>query len=419
MSASRVSDPNLKEEIVSSAENGHQKAYGPSTRSVHAGSRRPYPFDAITMPVVQAATYTFKDTADLRAFMEARMWGTASGRTEYGRYGNPTVSEVEARLAALEGSRDALLFSSGMAAITTVLLAMLPTGAHVVITDDCYRRTRQFCVTFLKRLGIDCSIVPMGDYEALESSIRPRTRLLISESPTNPYLRVMDLERLGQIARTHRVKTLIDTTFATPLNVRPLEWGIDLVVHSATKYLAGHNDLLAGVITGKPSLVAALRDALGVMGAVPDPQNAALLLRGLKTLGLRVARQNQNGQTIAEFLESHPAVEQVWYPGLPSHPDHALAARQMNGFGGVVSFTVRGDLERTSRVIDALEIPLIAASLGGVESLVEQPALMSYYELSSEERAEIGIRDNLVRLSLGVEDPDDLILDLDRALASL
>jgi cystathionine gamma-synthase len=405
----------LTREDESSSEKPPTSRRGPSTQAVHGG-KKPNPYHSLIEPVLQTATYTFEDTADLCGFMEARMWGQAGDRTEYGRYGNPTVAAAESRLAALEGAGDAVLFSSGMAAITTVLLAMLPTGAHLVITDDCYRRTRQFCATFLKRLGITCSVVSMGDYGAMEKAIRSETRLLVSESPTNPYLRVLDLEALAGIARRHRVKTLVDATFATPFNVRPLEWGIDLVVHSATKYLAGHNDLLAGVVAGEAGLIASLRNALGVMGAISDPHNAGLLVRGLKTLGLRIERQNQSGQAVAEFLEAHPAVEQVWYPGLKSHPDHAIAAAQMKGFGGVVSFTVRGDLEAASRVVDALQIPQLATSLGGPESLVSQPALMAHYDLSSEERRALGIRDNLIRLALGIEDTKDLIEDLGQAL---
>jgi cystathionine gamma-synthase len=388
---------------------------GPSTRSIHDGRRR-NPYHSLADPIVQTATYTFEDTAELRQFMELRLWGPVEGRTEYGRYGNPTVEAVEARLAALEGAGDAILFSSGMAAISTVLLALLSSGEHVVITDDCYRRTRQFCLTFLKRLGVECSVVAMGDYEALESAIRPNTKLIVSESPTNPYLRVLDLVQLAEIGQRHGVKTLVDATFATPLNVRPIEYGIDLVAHSATKYLAGHNDLLSGVICGERVLIANLREALGTLGAVADPHNAGLLARGLKTLGLRVERQNQNGQAVAEYLEKHAKIEQVWYPGLASHPDHQIAVEQMHGFGGVVSFTVRGDLNDTSRFIDALKIPFLATSLGGVESLIIQPAIMSYFDLEPEQRLALGIKDNLVRLALGVEDTADLIADLEQAL---
>jgi cystathionine gamma-synthase len=383
---------------------------------VHAGDVRPFAYHALATPIVQTATYTFADTADLCAFMDERMWGGARDRAEYGRYGNPTLAAAEAKIAALDGAEEALLFSSGMAAVTTVLLSFLSSGTHLIITDDAYRRTRQFCLNFLRRFGVDSTVVPMGDYVALEAVIRPNTRLIVSESPTNPYLRVLDLERVAEIGRRHNIRTLVDSTFASPINQRPIEFGIDLVLHSATKYLGGHNDLLAGVITGSASFIALLRQQLWMLGAVADPHNGYLLVRGLKTLALRVARQNENGLRIAEFLEAHPRVDRVWYPGLPSHPDYATARAQMTGFGGVVTFEIKGDLAAASRLVDAVRIPIIAASLGGVESLIEQPALMSYYELSTEERLAVGIKDNLVRLSLGIEDAGDLIADLEQAL---
>jgi cystathionine gamma-synthase len=388
---------------------------GPSTQAVH-GNRRANPYHSVAQPIVQTAIYTFEDTADLIDYKEDLLWGRETNRQEYLRYGNPTISAAEARLASIEGADDALLFSSGMAALTTVLLTMLPSGTHIVITDDCYRRTRDFALQFLKRWGIECSVVPMGDYQAMEAAIQPNTRLIVSESPTNPYLRVLDLERVSEIARKHRVKTIVDATFATPFNVRPLEYGIDLVIHSATKYLAGHNDLMAGVAAGRKDLIASFRESLGVLGAVTDPHNAAQLLRGLKTLGLRLERQNTSGQAVAELLEAHPKVEKVWYPGLPSHPEHQIAKRQMRGFGGGVSFTIKGDREATSQFIDALEIPLLAVSLGGTESLVIQPSLMSFYELPPEERLAVGITDNLVRFSLGIEDTEDILQDLEQAL---
>ncbi len=395
---------------------------GASTASVHAGRKREQPYHALHTPVVQSATYTFKDTADVCAFQESQLWGGEPGaerRLEYGRYGNPTVAACEARLAALDHGDDALLLASGMNAITTVLLAMLSSGSHVVIGADCYRRTRQFCKTYLKRFGITHTVVPMGDYAALEAALQPNTRLIVTESPTNPYLRVVDLPRVADIARRHHVKTVIDATFASPINQRPLDFGIDLVVHSATKYLSGHNDLLAGVVVGEAGLIDSLRQAAGVLGGVADPTAAALLSRGLSTLGLRVERHNSNAQRIAEFLERQPAVTRVWYPGLESHPDHAVAHAQMLGYGGVVSFEVGETLEDASRLIDAVRLPIIAPSLGGTETLIEQPALMSYYELSTAERLAVGIRDNLVRLAVGIEDADDLIADLEQALASL
>ncbi|MFQ3567354.1 MAG: aminotransferase class I/II-fold pyridoxal phosphate-dependent enzyme [Aggregatilineales bacterium] len=393
---------------------------GTNTRAVHGGANRHKAHNALTTPLVQTATYTFRDTQDLIQFMESKTWGDGDDREEYGRYGNPTVTAVERKLAALDGGDDAVLFASGMAAITSTLLTILPAGAHIVITDDCYRRTRQFCLTFLKRFGIETTVVPMGDYEAMEAAIVPKkTRLIISESPTNPYLRIANLEKIAQLGQRHRVLTVIDSTFATPINQRPLEWGIDLVIHSATKYLSGHNDILAGVVVGRGDRIRALRESRGVLGGIVDPHAAFLLDRGLKTLGVRLGQQNASALAIARFLEAHPAIERVWYPGLPSHPDHEVAAAQMVGFGGVVTFEVKGDLQTTGQFIDRLRIPYIAPSLGGVETLIEQPALMSYYEKTSEERAALGIKDNLVRLAVGIEDTDDLIEDLEQALTVL
>jgi cystathionine gamma-synthase len=304
-----------------------------------------------------------------------------------------------------------------MAAVTTTLYAVLGHGSHVVVTDDSYRRTRQFLTQILHRYGIEVSVVPAGDYQAMEEAIRPTTRVLVSESPTNPYNRIVDMERFAGIGLKHRVKTMIDATFATPFNQRPLAFGVDIVMHSATKYLGGHNDLLAGAVLGSAELVDGIRSLQAVTGAILDPLAAYLLVRGLKTFALRVARQNANAQALAEFLATHPKITAVHYAGLPSHPHHDVARRQMRGFGGVVSFEVAGDLAATSRVVDACRIPQIAPSLGGVESLIEQPALMSFYELSTEERLMVGIKDNLIRYSVGIEDADDLIADLAGALA--
>ncbi len=388
---------------------------GISTAAVHAGERRTRAHDAITTPIVQSSTYTFSSTAELIDYQEGRI-----EREEYGRYGNPTVRVAEEKLAALDGGDQiataALLCASGMNAVVTVLLSMLPGGSHLVLTDDCYRRTRQFVRTLLQRLGVEHTVVPAGDYSALENAIRPETRLILSESPTNPYLRVVDMPRLVAIAREHRIKTVIDATFATPYNIRPLLYGIDLVIHSATKYLGGHNDLLAGAIIGRPPIIAALREAQGVMGGVCDPHSAYLLLRGLKTFALRMERHNANGLAVARFLCEHPRITRVHYPALPDHPDHEIAVAQMRGWGSVISFELDGTLEQTSAFIDRLRLPYIAPSLGGTESLVEQPALMSYYELTTEERLAVGIRNNLVRLACGIEDAEDLIADLAQAL---
>ena len=390
---------------------------GESTRSVHGGAPRDKGFHSITTPIVQSATYAFKDTASLIDFLDKKVYGGELDREEYARYGNPSVWSLEGRVAELEGAEDAVFYPSGMSAVTSLFLTVLRPGTHIVMTDDCYRRTRQFCLTTLKKFGIETSIVPMGDYDALEAAIVPRkTRFIFTETPTNPYLRVADLERLVAIGKRHRAMTLLDTTFATPVNLKPLEYGVDFVMHSATKYLAGHNDVMAGVIAGSEARIKALKDARGMFGNVIDPHQAYLIERGMKTLAVRVRHQNSAAQAVAEWLEAHPKIERVWYPGLESHPDHAIAKAQMRGFGGVVSLQVCGGLDTTSGFIDRLRIPYIAPSLGGTESLVEQPAYVSYYDLSREERYAAGIPDNLVRLSLGIEDADDIIADLAQSL---
>jgi cystathionine gamma-synthase len=387
-----------------------------STDAVYGGEDKRKAYDAVPMPIVQTSTYTFADTAEIVAYTS----GThpAGERGEYGRYGNPTVRAVEKRIAALEGTEDAVLFASGMAAVTTSLFALVKGGQHVVLFRDCYRMTLEFVTEVLARFGVAHTLLAAGDLDALPAAIRPETRLVVSESPTNPYLSCIDLERLAGLCKQHRtVKTVIDSTFATPVNCRPATFGVDLVVHSATKYLAGHNDVLAGVVCGPSGLVSMIRDLRGVLGSVCDPHAAFLVGRGIKTLALRVEKQNATTQAIAEHLEKHPRIERVFYPGLKSHATHAVAHRQMRGFGGVVSFIVKGGLESASRFIDATKLARIGPSFGGVEALIEQPSVMSYYEMTSEQRQAIGIADGLVRLSVGVEDAADLIADLDQALA--
>jgi len=331
------------------------------------------------------------------------------------------VRAAEQKISALEGTDDTVLFPSGMSAITTMLLAMLKPGDHVVMTSDCYRRTRQFIRTTLHKFGVEHSFVAPGDYAALEQAVaRPRTRLLLTEAPTNPLLRVADLPRLAEIVSRQRgVKLLVDSTLVSPINLRPREHGVDLVLHSCTKYMGGHNDLLAGSVSGERDLLAALRESRGVFGSMPDPHGAYLLIRGIKTLAVRMRRHNESAQIIARFLEKHPKIERVFYPGLESHPDYAVARRLCSGFGGMISFLVRGGLESTSRFVDQCVIPIIAPSMGGVETLMEQPALMSFYELAPEQRQAIGIAENLVRLSVGLEDPEDLIADFSQSLGRL
>ena len=338
-----------------------QKPKHLSTLAVHGGEARIKPEHSITMPIFPTSTYIFKDTRALFDYQEGKVQ-----REEYGRYGNPTLRATEAKLAALDSAEAALLFPSGMSAVTTTLLAFCSAGDHLIMTNDCYRRTRQFSTAIFSRFGVETTLVNPMDFKAIEQAIRPNTKLLFSESPTNPHNHIVDLPRLVALCRERRVRTLIDSTFATPFNQRPVEFGVDLVIHSATKYLGGHNDLLAGAICGKAGLVGVVRDLAGVLGCISDPFSAYLLLRGLKTLPLRMARQNANALAMARWLEKHPRVQAVHYPGLESHPCHRLAKEQMSGCGAVVSFEVEGDGLSVSKFVDAMKIPYIAPSLGSV-----------------------------------------------------
>jgi len=388
-----------------------------STQAVHAGEDKRKPYGALTTPIVQSSTFTFENTAEILAFMRHKAAGEGPARDEYGRYSNPTQRAAEGKLAALEGGQRAALFASGMCAITTAMATLLSSDDHLVMVSDCYHRTREFALTFLSRWGIETTLVPVDEPDALAAAVRPNTRLIFSETPSNPYLRVLDLPGTVEVARRQGAMTMVDSTFATPLNLRPLAHGVDLVVHSATKYLAGHNDLLAGVVIGGSEVIGQIEKARGVMGGMSNPNDAYLLLRGLKTFDLRVRRHNENGQRVAQFLADHPAVRRVYYPGLPSHPDYEVARRQMAGFGGVVSFEIEGDMEKTGRFIDLLRLPYIGPTLGGVESIIEQPAAL--FSLDPAERQAAGLKDNLVRYALGIEDADDLIADLGQALARL
>jgi cystathionine gamma-synthase len=383
-----------------------------STRAIHAGEPRTKYADSLTTPIVQTSTFTFKNSKAIEDY-------TKKGKEhfEYGRYGNPTAKIAEARLADLEGAEDCVVFSSGMSAITTTILSLVQSGDHIVITDDSYKKTLEFCKSYLKQFGIECTIVPFGNYEVLEKAIKKNTRFIFSESPTNPYLNIFDLVRIKKIARKHNVLTLIDSTFSTPFNQRPIEFGMDVVLHSLTKYLAGHNDILAGAVLGKEELVEKVRNLHKSMGGLIDPHCCYLLLRGLKTFPLRVERQNESGLKVARFLETHPRVQKVYYPFLESHRQYEIARQQMTGGGGVVTFEIKGNLSTAKRFLDALKLIYIGPSLGGVESLITHPAMVSYYDYTRKARYELGLTDTLFRLSVGIEDVDDLIADLDRALA--
>ncbi len=388
------------------------ESVGFSTQSVHAGERSQKAEGAIATPIYTASTFTFESTASLLRFVNGE-----EEREEYGRYGTPNERSVEAKLAALEGAEDSVVYSSGMAAIVGVLMSRLNQGDEIVFFDQCYHRSREFCSKHLSRFGVVTRQVPTGDFEAMRKAISPKTKMLVSESPTNPHLTAVDLEKFVELGKSHQVETLIDATLATPYNLRPIEFGVDLILHSATKYLGGHNDLLAGVICGSKQALDPIRSLRGILGSVNSAHTMYLLERGLKTFELRMQRHNENGQRIAEFLEAHPRVDRVYYPGIASHPSHKIAAAQMRGYGGLITFTIKdADWQETSRIVDAAKIPRIAPSLGGVESLIEQPLVMSYYHCTPEEREAFGIEDNMIRMACGIENPDDLVADLEQAL---
>jgi cystathionine gamma-synthase len=384
---------------------------GQATDSVHAGELRQQEANAITTPIYQTSTFWFKDSQEVIDYNEGR-----HAREEYGRYGNPTWRSVERKLSELEGGEETVLFASGMCAATTTFLALLPKDSHLIVTSDCYRRTRQFISEYLSRLGIETTVIEPGDTGKFEAAIRDDTAVFFTESPTNPFLRVADIPAVTRAAHERGVKVIVDSTFSSPYNQRALDYGADLVIHSATKYLGGHNDLLAGTITGSTLLIEPIRKALGILGGIIDSHAAWLLLRGIKTLAIRMERHNQNGMAIARHLEAHPKIRRVWYPGLESHPDHAIAKEQMQGFGGVVTFEIETDMKGAFRFIDSTRIPYQAPSFGGVESLIELPVTMSFWDMAPEKRAEIGMSDSLCRMACGIESSEDLIADLDQAL---
>ncbi|MDZ4853183.1 MAG: aminotransferase class I/II-fold pyridoxal phosphate-dependent enzyme [Pirellulaceae bacterium] len=398
-------------EQESKAELSYEKT-GASTRCVHAGEARQKTANAITDAICCSSTYTFESTQSVIDFIEQKQ-----NREEYGRYGSPNEKVVEAKLAALDNAEDAIVFASGMAAAVGLFMSKLNAGDEIVFFDQCYHRSREFCAKHLARFGVVTHQVQTGNFDAMERAINERTKMLVSESPTNPHLTVIDLEQFAALGKAHEVETLIDATLAGPYNIRPLEYGVDYVWHSATKYLGGHNDLLAGSIAGSKEKLDSVRNLRGIMGGINSAHNLYLLERGLKTFALRMERHNANGQAIAEFLECHSRIEHVYYPGLKSHPTHEVAKRSMRGFGGLITFLVKdADWRQTANVVDACQIARIAPSLGGVESLIEQPLVMSYFNYPEEKRQEFGIPDNMIRMSCGIEDTQDLIDDLAQAL---
>lgn len=379
---------------------------GFATRTIHAGQAPDPSTGAIMPPIYATSTYVQESPGVHKGY-------------EYSRSQNPTRMAYERCIADLESGTAGFAFASGLAAEATIL-DMLDSGNHVIAMDDLYGGTYRLFENVRKRsAGLAFSFVDLSDLAALEAAIRPETRLIWVETPTNPLLRLVDLEAVAALARKRGILTACDNTFATPWVQRPLELGFDMVMHSATKYLNGHSDMVGGIVVAgaNPDVVERLTYLQNAVGGVQGPFDSFLALRGLKTLALRMERHCSNGAAVAAYLEGQPKVERVYYPGLPSHGQHALAKRQMHGFGGMVTAILTGGLDNARRFLERVEIFALAESLGGVESLIEHPAIMTHASIPAENRAALGITDGLVRLSVGVEDADDLIADLAQALA--
>jgi methionine-gamma-lyase len=391
----------------------HAKAplWGDATLAIHAGEAKPGRNGPVAPAIERSSNFVFADTAEMKRWAEGK-----SKAYIYTRYGNPTLAIAEAKLAALEGAEAAIVTASGMAAISSTLLAVLQSGDELIATRQVYGGSYRLLRDLLPSFGIRVRFVE-PDLDGVDHLVNERTRALYIETPTNPTLRVVDLRKAAALGRRHDIVTLVDNTFATPVLQKPIGLGFDLVVHSATKYLGGHSDLIAGVAVGSEKWIARVRERVIYLGGSMDPGAAYLLIRGLKTLEVRVKRQCATALAVARFLEGHPKVARVHYPGLASHPSHRLARRQMSGFGGMLAFDLKGGLSAARRFCDRARIFLLAASLGGVESLIVLPQYTSHYNMSAQELAAAGVAPGTVRVSVGLEDAADLIADLKQALA--
>ncbi len=384
------------------------------TQAVWAGEAGPFPYGAAVMPIVNAATFAYEDLTTWQSVAT----GGSDGHI-YSRNSNPTLAVLESKIATLDGTEAAAGFSTGMAAISSTLFALLSPGDRVVSIKDTYGGTNVLFEHFLPRFSIEATLCDTSDHGRIEDELAKGCKVLYLETPTNPTLKVVDIERLTRAAHARGAIVIADNTFATPINQSPAAMGVDLIVYSATKFLAGHADVLAGLVSGRGELVKKVHHFREIAGATLHADAAYAVLRGMKTLGLRMARHNANAQAIAEHLAVHPKVTGVYYPGLAAHPGHQIAKRQMRGFGGVLSFTPRGSFAEIKIVLERLKFAQLAAHLGGVATTAGPPAVTSHVELTAEERARAGIPETLIRYSAGIEDVRDLIADLDQALVAI
>lgn len=382
------------------------------TEAIHRAEGADLHATPLVTPIYQTSTFLFADTAELEAYQAGR-----STKDIYSRYGNPTIRATEQKIAALERAEAALLVSSGMAAVSTALFGVLRAGDELVCSAAIYGGTMHLIRDFVEKFGVTVRYVPIEQFARPDGLFTDRTRMVWFETPINPTLRCVDIAAVAAACRARGVLSAMDSTFASPINQSPLELGIDLVMHSATKYLNGHSDITAGALVGSAELIKTMSVTRKLLGCMLEAGAAAMVARGIKTLGVRMERHNANAMAVAEFLEGHPAVSRVFYPGLPSHPDHAIAAKQMRGFGGMVTFEVKAGYGGASRFFDRIQIFKRAASLGGVDSLASLPVLTSQWGFSDDELRDAGVTRGMVRLSVGIEHIDDLIEDLGQALA--
>ena len=385
-----------------------------ATKAVHAGQHPDPSTGAVSVPIYETSTFVFKN-AEQGA---ARFAGTEEGYI-YTRLGNPTIKALEKSLAELEDGEDARACATGMAAINTAVISLVKKGDHVVSTDCLYGGTAKLFLDILPKFGAEFTLVDSSDARNVEAAIKENTKLIYIETPSNPTLKLTDLHAVSKIAKEHGIVTMVDNTFMSPYFQKPLNLGVDVSVHSLTKYLSGHSDVVGGAIITSKTLIKQVDPMLKTTGATLGPFEAWLTLRGIKTLPLRMDRHNENAQKIAKYLETHPKIEKVYYPGLESHPQHELAKKQMTGFGGVISFEVKGGLEAGRKLMNSVKLCTLAVSLGAVETLIEHPASMTHAIVPKEERLKAGITDSLVRLSVGIEDAEDITADLEQALEQI
>ncbi len=388
--------------------------WGRSTRSVHGGEPKEDCHGAVTAPIFQTSTFFFP-TEDPISWQGK----VPEGSYIYTRWGNPTVAAVEAKMASLENAQSSVVFSSGMAAISSTLLALLKKGDRLLSIEDLYGGTFSLMRDELPRLGVEVRAVSTTDIGEMERELGKGAAAVYLESPTNPLLKLVDLKAVAEMAHSAGAKVIIDSTFATPINQTPIDLGVDVVIHSATKYLNGHSDLIAGTVAGSKADMELVLKKRILFGGSLDPMGAFLLMRGMKTLDIRMERHNRNGLAVAKFLEQHEKVERVYHPGLASHPQHALAVRQMRGFGGMVSFEVAGGRNGAEKLLRSVQLIKRATSLGGVDSLVSMPLNSSHSSLTPGDRERLGIKDSLVRLSVGIEDTQDIMDDLNHGLSQI